>query len=229
MAKKVLLAEDHSIVIKGVKIIFETEIKGYVLDVVKNSSDLLKYLKHNSYELAIIDLQLEDGDTFHMIGDILELYPHLNILVFTANPEEIYAKRLFKAGVKGYLNKLTDDEEINKAIRHTLSGNVYMSENFKSLMVGNPGTKGKLNVLDKLSPREMEVANLLKMGKKTSEICAELNVQSSTVATYKLKIFEKLGITNPIELKELFKNHEGGGGRSSDLGTEAAENDTASS
>lgn len=207
MSRKVLLAEDHAIVIKGIKILFETEFKGYTLDVVKNSVDMIRSLKSNEYVMAIIDLQLEDGDTFRLVSDLPKIYPQMIIMVFSANPEELYAQRLYKSGIKGYLNKNADDEEIVRAITHTLNGHVYMSENFKSLIISNPFTKGKFNPLEKLSIRELEVANLLKIGKKTSDICNDLGMQSSTVATYKMKIFSKLNITNVIELKELFENY----------------------
>lgn len=210
MSRKILLAEDHAIVRKGIKILFETEFKSYTLDVVKNSVDMIRHLKTDDYEMAIIDLQLEDGDTFRLVSELPKIYPQMIILVFSANPEELYAQRLYKAGIKGYLNKNADDEEIITAIRHTLNGHVYMSENFKSMIISNPFAKGKFNPLEKLSIRELEVANLLKIGKKTSDICNDLGMQSSTVATFKMKIFSKLNITNVIELKELFENYAPG-------------------
>lgn len=208
MSKRVLLAEDHAIVIKGIKIIFETEFRDYKLDVVKSADGLMRNLKANDYDMAIIDLQLEDGDTFRLIGDIVKIYPRLIILIFTANPEELYAHRLYKAGVKGYLNKTSDDYEIIKAIRHTLAGNVYMSENLKSYIVGNPEKRTKLNPLEKLTNRELEVANLLKLGKKPSEICNELSMHASTMTTFKMKIFAKLNVTNIIDLNKIFENYE---------------------
>jgi DNA-binding NarL/FixJ family response regulator len=208
MERKILLAEDHAIVIKGVKIIFETEFRNYTLDVVKNSAEMMRKLKTNNYEMAIIDLQLEDGDTFHLVGDILRLYRHLNVLIFTANPEEVYAQRLYKAGIKGYLNKITEDEEIARAIRQILDGKVYMSEVFKNILVANNTAKIKINISDILTTRELEVAHLMMQGAKAVDIGRELNMQPSTVATFKMKIFSKLNITNIIELKDLFKNFE---------------------
>ncbi|MBL7732446.1 MAG: response regulator transcription factor [Chitinophagaceae bacterium] len=205
---KVLLAEDHAIVIKGIKIIFEAEFRGYSLDIAKNSTELMRYLQKNTYAMAIIDLQLEDGDIFHLLPDIVSLHPSLDMLVFTANPEEVYAKRLFKIGVKGFLSKNAADEEITKAIRNILSGNVYLSESFKAILLNDFSVKNKSNLLHKLSARELEVANLLKKGLKTTDICKELNMQSSTIATHKNRIFAKLNISNIIELNELFDNLE---------------------
>ena len=204
--KKVLLAEDHSIVIKGLKLTFETEFPGYALDIVKTSVDLMKALKATPYPMAIIDLQLEDGDTLHLITDLIRLYSELHVLVFSANPEALYAQKLYNAGVRGYLNKQSPDEEVVDAIRLILAGKTYLSENFKNIITSRKYGATTENPFEKLSDRETEVLNLLVSGKKPSEICQELNLQASTVATYKMKIFTKLNVKNVIELTQLTSN-----------------------
>ncbi len=206
--KKILLAEDHSIVIKGISILFEAEFRDCTLDVVKNTVSLMNALKNNSYQLIIVDLQLEDGDTLHLVTDILSLYPHLNILIFSGNAEEIYAQKLYKDGVKGYLSKQSDDSLVLEAIRTTMQGNIYISEKFKNALLTENRNPLQVNMLEKLTSREMDVANLMQQGMRPSEICRELNLQSSTVATYKMKIYSKLNITNVIELKQLFLNYQ---------------------
>jgi DNA-binding NarL/FixJ family response regulator len=203
--KKVLFAEDHSIVIMGMNLIFQTEFSDYQLDIVSHTPDLMKAIKKDKYELAIIDLQLEDGDTFHLIADIRKLYPDLNVLVFSSHPEELYAQKLFNEGVKGYLNKQTKNTEIIHALRQLLEGKAYMSDNFKKflLLKENPDFE---NPFETLSQREREVLNLLIKGKRSSQICKELNLQKSTVATYKAKLFSKLKVDNVLELKKLVGN-----------------------
>jgi DNA-binding NarL/FixJ family response regulator len=203
---KVLFAEDHSIVIRGMKILFERELRSYQLDVVHNSIDMMNALKSQQYELAIIDLHLDDGDTLHLISVLLKLYPALNILVFSGNPEQLYAQKLYKEGVKGYLSKQTSDEEIVYALKQLLDGKRYMSENFKRMLLEKKDAPE--NPIDKLTQREMEVLNLMVQGKRSSDICKELNLQASTVATYKVKLFSKLQVTNIIELSKLLENYK---------------------
>lgn len=204
--KRVLFAEDHSIVIRGMKFLFEREFSNYQLEPVHNSIDMMNALKTNEYELAIIDLHLDDGDTLHLISTLLKLYPTLNVLVFSGNPEELYAQKLYGEGVKGYLNKQTADEEIVFALRQLLEGKRYMSENFKRFLLTKKDTPE--NPIDKLTQREMEVLNLMVQGKRSSEICRELNLQASTVATYKAKLFSKLQVTNIIELSTLLEGYK---------------------
>ncbi len=110
--KKVLIVEDHSIVIKGLKIIFEKEFIGYEPHIVSNIAEMMKALKTNEYSLAIVDIQLEDGVSFNILPDMMKLYPSLPVLIFTGYSEELYAQRLFNYGVKGYLNKNSEEREI---------------------------------------------------------------------------------------------------------------------
>jgi DNA-binding NarL/FixJ family response regulator len=203
--KKVLFAENHSIVIRGMKVLFERELAGFNLDIVRNSSDLLNSLKTNEYELMIIDLHLEDGDILHLITTMLNLYPGLNILVFSGNSEEIYAQKLYHEGIMGYLSKEANDEDIIFAITQLLEGKRYMSESFKKYLLTKKDPV--VSPFDKLTQREMEVLNLLISGKRPSEICRELNLQSSTVSTYKVKLFTKLQVTNILELNQLMNSY----------------------
>jgi two-component system invasion response regulator UvrY len=203
---KVILAEDHSIVIRGIKIMFETEFPNYALDVVKTGNELLSSLKKNTYQLAIIDLQLLDGDTLHLLKNILNIYENLNILVFTANSEEIFAHNLYKEGIKGFLNKQAPDAEVLTAIKTTLEGKIYLSDNYKNILFSNEVNKKTQNPFLSLSQRELEIINLLLQGKRTQDICNELNLQPSTISTFKSKIFTKLNVTNVIELSILAKN-----------------------
>ena len=204
---KVLFAEDHSIVIRGMKILFETEFNTYSLDIVNNTSDLMNYLKKNVYHVAIVDLQLEDADTLHLITDIRNLYPDLNILIFSGNPEELYAQKLYNQGVRGYLSKQATDAEIIYALHQLFEGKTYMSETFKNFLLRSRDPANE-SPFSKLSQREMEVLNLMMQGKRSSEICRELNLQASTVATYKAKLFTKLGVNNVLELKQLVSNYK---------------------
>ena len=199
-----MIVEDHSIVIKGLKIIFEKEFVGYSPDIVSSMAEMMKALKNNDYCLTILDMQLEDGVSLNIIPDVIKLYPSLAILIFTGYPEEVYAQRLFSYGVKGYLNKNSEEREIIYALHTILAGKTYFSENYKNILLGkNENGYSTGNPFDLLSQRELETALLLLQGKRSSEICSELNIQPSTVTTYKIKIFTKLGVNNVVDLERL--------------------------
>jgi DNA-binding NarL/FixJ family response regulator len=201
---RILFAEDHSIVVTGMKIIFQIHFPQWELEVVAKTTDLMDALKKNSYLMAIIDLQLEDGETYHLIADILRMYPKLNTLIFSTNPDEIYARKLYQVGIKGYLNKTTSDEEMVESIRQVAKGNLFISHRFRNYMSTIKPAKN-LNPIENLSHREMEILSLIMKGRKTSEISHDLNLQLSTVSTFKSRIFTKLKVDNIIELTQVMR------------------------
>lgn len=208
MVDKILIAEDHAIVINGIVQIFEADFGKFELETVKNGADLMEALKGKHFKMAIIDLHLKDGDSMHLITDIRSLYPELDIIVFSGNPEELYAQYLYQAGIKGYLSKDASDEEIISAVRLVLDGKTYISEKYKNFLIAKSLSRNNFeNPFTALSQREMEVAVLLMQGKRTGEICQELNLQPSTVSTYKIKLFGKLNVKNVLEMKQLMNNY----------------------
>jgi len=206
--KRVIFAEDHNIVAGGMLRLFEREFQDYLLDHVTSGRGLFNALKANQYDYAIIDLTLEDGDTFHLIENILAIYPDLRIMIFTGNPEKIYASRLYSVGIRGFLNKLATDAEISNALHLFLQGKDYLSDEFKTYLLSklNPGTDIQLNPFELLTSRELDVVNQLLTGKKIGEVASELNLHSNTISTYKNRVFDKLGITNSLQLTELARN-----------------------
>jgi two-component system, NarL family, invasion response regulator UvrY len=202
--RKVLMVDDHSIVMKGFRLVFERACSGYELHMTGSIAEMMKALQRETYQLAVVDMQLEDGLSLHILPDVLKLYPQLPILIFTGYAEEVYARRLYRMGVKGFLNKNADEPELIYALHTVLAGKTYMSENYKnSLLAKVAQPQPAANPFSLLSQREMETALLLVQGKRSQQICAELNIQPSTVTTYKIKIFTKLQVNNVVELEKL--------------------------
>jgi two-component system, NarL family, invasion response regulator UvrY len=167
----------------------------------------MESLKRKHFSMAILDLYLSDGDSMHLITDIRSIYPDLPIIVFSGHPEELYAQHLYQVGIKGYLSKVAEDDEIIIAIRQVLDGKTYVSESYKNFLLARSlKFSHSDNPFALLSLREMEVSVLLIQGKRPMEICQELNLRPSTVSTYKMNIFTKLNINNVMELKQLMDN-----------------------
>jgi two-component system invasion response regulator UvrY len=125
------------------------------------------------------------------------------VFAFSRNSESIYAKRFLKAGAQGFVNKDAPLDEVVTAIKQVLNGKKYISETMMELLAefGN-GNKGEV-LFSSLSPREFEIVSLLLKGDSLSHIAQSLNLQTSTVGTHKARIFEKLKVSNLIELKKL--------------------------
>lgn len=151
------------------------------------------------------------GNNINVIKEVLTLQPDLKILVFSSYDENIYALRYIEAGAAGYLNKNTSMEELCNAINMIQERGKYMSPVVRDLYIQKlTSTKSsidKVNPLNKLSNREMDVAKHLIEGHGILEVSNLLDLSSSTVSTYKSRIFEKLGVSNIPDLIELFKLH----------------------
>jgi DNA-binding NarL/FixJ family response regulator len=208
---KILIIDDHSIIRVGIAFLIRQEIPTAVIDEAKSGDAAVALLKKNTYELVILDVNIPGTDTIDFISYLLTATPHLNILIFTMNPEEWYGRRFLKMGVKGFLNKESPEEEIKKAIWTVLKGNRYISPALAQIISMDALEKKKDNPFDELSNREFDVAMRLTRGDSVSVIAESLNLHASTVGTHKAHIFEKLNVQNIIQLADLARLYDANG------------------
>ncbi|NGF55021.1 response regulator transcription factor [Parapedobacter sp. SGR-10] len=209
--KKVLIADDHSIVRLGASVIIQGAYKDVEITHATTYNEILDHLKSNRFDLLLLDINMPGGNNIKAIKELLAAQSDLKILVFSSYDENIYALRYIEAGAVGYLNKNTAMDELAVAIQHIQDRGKYMSETVKDLyvqkLISNKSNLQMSNPLYKLSNREMDVAKHLISGQGILDVSALLNLSSSTVSTYKSRIFEKLQVNNIPELIELFKLH----------------------
>jgi DNA-binding NarL/FixJ family response regulator len=206
--QKILVCDDHSIIRRGLKYLLTSQFDDYTIIEFNTIKGAVSYLKNNNPRFAIFDLQLSDGNMLEEIPGIMEIHPRLDILIYSMSNEDIYAKRLLKMGVKGFLNKEAEEEEVLRALKLFLSGENYISQNLNNLLLNDlRGDKIKKNEnpFAILSNRELEVTKYILFGKGIREISLKMNLHANTVITYKNRLFEKLGISNIIELSNLAK------------------------
>ncbi|WP_160068744.1 response regulator transcription factor [Sphingobacterium bovisgrunnientis] len=207
----ILIADDHSIVRFGTAVAINETFKEAQITHASTIKEVYSHLNFKRFDLLLLDINMPGGNNISVIKEVLDLQPDLKILVFSSYDENIYALRYIEAGAAGYLNKNTAMEELNNAITSIQERGKYMSPAVRDLYIQKlTSTKSsidKVNLLNKLSNREMDVAKHLIEGHGILEVSNLLDLSSSTVSTYKSRIFEKLGVTNIPELIELFKLH----------------------
>lgn len=200
-----LVADDHSIVRMGLKLMLEGDYPQVIIDEAENGNEIVEKIKLNSYDLLILDFQMPNTDTFSIISNILARDEDLKILIYSMASEKIYAGKLLKAGVKGFLSKEAPNAELLKAVNAVLKGGIYAHE-----QIGSNETRGATesnNPFTSLSNKEMDILGYLVQGKTTKEISTLLNLQLSTISTHKFRIFKKLNVNNIIELIALTKEY----------------------
>lgn len=169
-------------------------------------NETVEFIKTNKIDLVILDINLPGGNNIQMLDSLNEIQKNIRVLMFSAYEENLYATRYLQAGAKGYLHKQNSNAEIKKAIQTVCSGGVYMSDDVKNIMLNKMLNHDEnQNPLDLLSNREFEVAQMLIYGHGITDISSLLNLQMSTVSTYKNRIFEKLNVTNIVQLIDKFR------------------------
>jgi two-component system invasion response regulator UvrY len=199
-----LVADDHSIVRMGIKLMLEADYAHVSIDEAENGDQIVDKIKSGRYDLLILDFQMPDTDTFSIIDNLLARDSLLKILIYTMATEKIYAAKLLNAGVKGFLSKEAKSAELLKAVQIVLNGGKYANE---QIVDNTIGTSTSTNPFTSLSNKELDILGYLIQGKTTKEISRLLNLQLSTISTHKFRIFRKLNVDNIIELIALTKEY----------------------
>jgi two-component system invasion response regulator UvrY len=203
-----LLADDHTIVRSGIKLLIEgSEIQAQI-DEAGTEDEIVNKIKNNSYDLIVLDIGIPNTDFTSLMQWITNFAPNTNLLIFSMQPEDIYGVRCLQFGAKGYLRKSASNEEIITAIKRVLNGEKYLSYALMDLLTNHHVEKKATNPFNSLSPRELEIAKHLNQGKTLSEICTILNIQYSTVNSFKRRIFEKLGVDSILSLCRLMNSFD---------------------
>ena len=192
----ILIVDDHDVIRQSLSLIIKTEFPKADCIKVENANSCIEILKKEQFDLLILDMNLPDMDGITLTEWIRDHYPQQMILIFSMNPTGVFARKLYQMGVMGYLNKQANMSEITKALHTILTEKKqYMNEEFKNILAQNFLDKNPANPIEKLSKRELSIAQLLSQGKTNDEIAAQLNIESSTIRTYKARIFQKLDVS----------------------------------
>lgn len=204
----VLVADDHTIVRYGISLLIK-ELYDYQVRITEASSftTVLSLLEKQSYDLVILDINIPGGDSVQMVELLKLRNPDSKILIFSAASEHLYGIRYLQAGINGYLMKDSSESEIRTAIKMVLNDEIYTSTTMKQYLLRNISLKKdpQRNPIFSLSVRETEVMHQLIKGQPIASIAKRLNLQISTISTYKTRIYEKMNVTNLVELLEKVK------------------------
>src|SRR5262249_34987374 len=153
-------------------------------------------------DFVILDISLDGRDGLDLLKTLRLEFPALRVLVLSMHDESIYAERALRAGANGYIMKLEASDNLLRAIRHILGGNVFLSDSLTKRMLQQfaNGAIPPPDPITKLSDRELEVYRLIGAGRGTRQIADQLHVSTKTVESYQAHIKEKLALRNSREL-----------------------------
>lgn len=199
----ILVVDDQEVVRYGTTLILQKSIEDAHVSEASSFEDTLKMLSTKKFDLVILDIDMPGGNNHQMLDVIRLRHPDIKILIFSSYDEQIFGWRYLEAGADGFLSKKTGIEEIKNAVKTLLRDEKYLSPALKQTLLNNfTNKKSATNPIQRLSSRENNIMQLLIKGSSVAEIAEKLSLQISTVSTYKKRIFEKLQVSNVIEMIE---------------------------
>jgi two-component system invasion response regulator UvrY len=198
--KKILLVDDHQIVIQGLRNLIALESDMEVTDEASSGDEALKLVRTNTYDVMVLDISMPDKNGVDTLHELKHIAPDLPVLVLSGYAEEQYALNLMRSGCKGYLSKDADSDEIIHAIRTVAKGKKYISSQLAELMSNSLNHPTEKQLHETLSEREFQVFFKLASGLSPTEIGEDLHISIKTVSTYRTRILEKMQLKNNADL-----------------------------
>jgi two-component system, NarL family, invasion response regulator UvrY len=199
---KVLIADDHAVVRKGVKQILAEEPDFESIGEAKNAAEALKCLREENWDVLILDITMPGNNALNVLRELKHLRPNLPVLILSMHPEDQFAVRVLKLGAAGYVTKDSVPKELVKAIRKVLAGGKYVSPSLAEKLAIDleleADTEKPLH--DKLSRREYQVLCLIASGKTVKEIAGKMYLSVKTISTYRARILQKTNLQSNAEI-----------------------------
>ena len=195
----VLLADDHTLVREGLRMVLEAEKGIRVIAEARSGREAVQVAKKFRPDVVVMDIAMPLLNGFEATRQILKAIPTTKILILSAYNDVEYVKRVTALGATGYLLKQSSAKVLSKAIREVQKGNAFFGPAIlKSLEKQNEKLLGRNGILKKkntrLSSREAEVLQLIAEGKANKEMASELEISIKTVEKHRQHLMGKLGI-----------------------------------
>lgn len=204
---KILVVDDHELVRRGLKQFLEEEYPRAKFGESGEVAEARALLKKHDWNLIVLDINLPGGSGLDLLEEARRLRPTAAILMLSSYPEEEFAVRAFKRGASGYLTKSSVADEMLRAVKRVLAGGKYVSASMAETLASALGAPEVDAPHDLLSPRELEVLRRVALGHKIKAIAVDFSLSEKTIATYRARISEKLGLGTNVELTRYAMQH----------------------
>ncbi len=197
--KKILVADDHAVVRKGLKQIIIEEMLNVQVDEAVDGLQAQQMALKNCYDVIVLDISLPGKNGLDVLKQLIDAKICGKVLILSVYPEDQYGIRVIKAGASGFLNKDSAPNELVDAINTLLLGRKYVTGKIAEQMAEQL-VHGNKQPHETLSDREFQVMQFLAKGRTVNEIAEQLNLSTATINTYRARVLDKLNIRNHAEL-----------------------------
>ena len=195
--KRLLLADDHQIVLDGLSQILDNEEGIEIVGQVRNGKQALVVLGHKEVDVLCTDIEMPEMDGIELAMTVKEKYPQTKVLILSMYNRPELVKQLASIGVDGFVKKDAGKMELLLAIEHLSNDDTYFSQHFTKSLIESQKTKGS-NV--SITSREREVLLLLSEGRNSGQIAEQLFISTHTVQSHRKSLLGKFGVHNTTSL-----------------------------
>jgi two-component system, NarL family, invasion response regulator UvrY len=205
---KILIADDHELLIRGVRDILEEAFSDLTIGHASDGREVLEAVNRQKWDLVLLDINMPGRSGLEILQELKQLQPELPVVILSMLPEKDFAVRAFKLGAVGYVSKQSASSELLVAARKALAGGRYITPALAESMAAFLAGGASLAAHELLSDREMQVLRLVAAGRTIKEIAAELKLSEKTIGTYRSRISQKLHLSTNVELALYATRHK---------------------
>ncbi|MFD1143104.1 response regulator [Larkinella insperata] len=223
---RIMVADDHSVVRKGVRLLLEDEADIEIVGEAPDGDEAIDLIPVVNPDVLFLDITMPRLSGIEALQIITQQFPAVRILMFSMHNNKDYILKSVQYGAAGYLQKDTDREEILRAIRAVVGGDLYYPPSASSIIIRHlmlptapaasdetsPAPSSKSSIWNKVSSREAQILTCLIEGMSSQEIAKRFDISSNTVANQRASILRKAGVKNTVELIRLALNEKRSGG-----------------
>jgi len=197
---RLLVADDHEIVRKGLVKVLAEILQPIKVDEAINGQEALSKVLKGEYDLVVLDIKMPGKSGLDVLKEIKQHKPKLPVLILSMHPEEQFAIRAMRAGASGYLTKECAGDELVLAVRKALKGERYISSTLAEILAGDLTNDSGKPLHEILSDREYQVMLMIASGKPVGAIAKELRLSAKTISSYRTNILLKTRMKNNAEI-----------------------------
>lgn len=201
--KKILIVDDHAVLREGLTAQINREPDLIVCGEAENAREAVAAVETLKPDLVLADITLPGRNGLELIRDLRAVRPGLPVLVLSMHDPSLFAERVLRAGGRGYISKQRSGQRLIAAIRHVLSGQIYLSDEMSTRLLDSLSGRKQtrpVSPVEQLTDRELEVFTLIGQAKETKEISIRLGMSAKTVEAHRANIKRKLKLKSGPEL-----------------------------
>lgn len=201
----ILIADAHPILRMGLSMVLNSAEEFPLQDAVATTTQLFSAIEKQIPDIVILEMDIPEINGIATIRRLKKINANTKVLIFSSQPETVYALSAVRAGAYGYLPKTARVDQILTALTEISEGKIYLTNSLTEQLKREKSGEKEKSIFRKLSSREIEVLKLLASGKKNKEVASGLDINEKTVSTYKARLMKKLNVTNIVDMLQQAK------------------------